>query len=476
MEIVQADIIARCRRLRGDEVFFNTGTDEHGLKVYRKAVEEGKEPQVYVNECAARFQDLKRALNVDYTNFIRTTDPHHIKAAQEFWKRCDENGYIEKKLYKTKYCVGCELEKTESELENGRCIIHPNLEIEIIEEENYFFKFSKFQEPLLGLYRKRPDFVLPAGRFNEIKRFVEGSLQDFSISRLRKKMPWGIPVPGDEDHVIYVWFDALVNYISTLGWPEDEEKFNAFWGTKEEPNAVQIAGKDNLRQQSAMWQAMLLAADLPTSKQILIHGFITSGGSKISKSSGNAADPFELVQKYSTDALRYWLAREIPVFEDGDFSEEKFRERYNGDLANGLGNFAARVLALGVGLQGISKDLKPAGEITEYVERTRKTVSQKTEEFKFHEALAAIWDLVGFGDSYVNKTAPWGIKDLQAKTQVVFNLVVVLDNVAALLQPFLPATAEKITKSMAWDDILQIEKGEVLFPRLSSRNSSTSVF
>ncbi len=239
---------------------------------------------------------------------------------------------------------------------------------------------------------------------------------------------------------MYVWFDALVNYVSALGWPENKKKFADFWGTEAAPNAVQIAGKDNLRQQSAMWQAMLMAAGLPTSRQILIHGFITSGGSKMSKSLGNVADPFFLVQKYGTDALRYWLLREIPAFEDGDFEEEKLRERYNGDLANGLGNFAARVLTLGAGLGKVSEGLKPDAEISGYIEKTKKVVSEKTEGFKFHEALAAIWDLTGFGDSYVNKTAPWGIKDAAEKTQTVFNLVVILDNVAAMLRPFLPGT------------------------------------
>ena len=356
LEIVHADIIARYHRMLGHEVFFNTGTDEHGLKIYRKAQEEGKEPQVYVDEWAARFKKLQQLLNIsDDLHFIRTTDLEHMKAAQEFWRRCDKAGYIYKKVYEAKYCVGCELEKTDSELADGHCPLHPNLELEIINEENYFFKFSAFQKPLLELYEKYPDFVIPASRLKEIRTFVEGGLQDFSISRLKEKMPWGVPVPNDDKQVMYVWFDALVNYISTLGWPNDTKKFEEFWGTKEEPRAVQIAGKDNLRQQSAIWQAMLMAADLPASRHIWIHGFITSNGQKMSKSLGNVIDPAELIEKLkglglsadaAIDAFRYWLAREANTFEDSDYTWEKFVESYNANLANGLGNYVSRLVGL----------------------------------------------------------------------------------------------------------------------------------
>src|SRR3989344_5712143 len=212
LEIVQADVIARYHLLLGEEVFFNFGTDEHGQKIYKKALEEKKDPQKYVDEYAVKFDNLKKALNLSYNNFIRTTDGHHKKAAQEMWKRCIDNGYIAKGVYKAKYCVGCELEKQDSELEVGRCMLHPNLEIEIIEEENYFFKFSLFQKKLLDLYKKFPDFVVPAHRLKEITNFVSSGLEDFSVSRLKEKMSWGIDVPDDDKHVMYVWFDALTNY------------------------------------------------------------------------------------------------------------------------------------------------------------------------------------------------------------------------------------------------------------------------
>lgn len=474
LEIVQADVIARHKKALGYDVFFNTGTDEHGAKVYKKALEEGKNPQEYVDECAAKFDALKSALNLSYTNFIRTTDAHHVAAAQKFWRRCEKNGDIYKKNYQTKYCVGCELEKTESELIDGKCQVHPNLELELIEEENYFFRFSKYQKRLLDLYEKYPDFVAPPHRLTEIKKFVGSGVRDFSISRLKGKMPWGVPVPDDESQVMYVWFDALVNYVSALGWPEDEKKFGEFWGTAENPNAVQIAGKDNLRQQSSMWQAMLFSAGLPPSRQIFIHGFILlGGGQKISKSLGNVVNPLELAEKYGMDALRYYLLREIPAYEDGNFDEDRFRERYNSDLANGLGNFAARVLALaeqniGEGIYASDTGKLLDKEIEDKIAETREGVNKKLDAYKFHEALALIWGLISFGDLYVNEKKPWAIADKKEKQKVILNLLVLLDNISALVFPFMPDTSEKMTNCIVWENgnVLKVKKITQLFPRI----------
>jgi methionyl-tRNA synthetase len=463
LEIVQADVLVRSKRAQGYEVVFNTGTDEHGQKIYEKAAAEGKDPQAYVDEYAAKFDRLKEALDLSYTHFVRTTDPHHVGAAQEFWRRCAASGDIYKKAYKVKYCVGCELEKTDSELVDGKCPIHPNLELQTIDEENYFFRFSKYQQPLLDLYAAHPDFVMPDYRLTEIRNFVAAGLADFSISRLKEKMPWGVPVPGDDDHVMYVWFDALVNYISTIGWPEDGDSFAAFWGTKDAPNAVQVAGKDNLRQQSAMWQAMLLSAGLPNSRQILIHGFVTSGGEKMSKSLGNVVDPFEIVGKYGTDALRYWLLRELPPFEDGDFTWEKFAARYEADLVNGLGNFAARVQAMGEKMGAIPLDSAAVGPDAEAaITRARSEVTAAADAYKWHEALAAISRLLSFGDDYVNKNKPWETKDPKA----IYDLIAILDNAAAMLLPYLPKTSAAITASISnKDGAVSITKTGILFPR-----------
>lgn len=467
LEIVQADVVARFHRARGRDVFFNTGTDEHGIKIYENARAAGKAPQEYVDENTQPFQQLMGALTISEHTFIRTTDANHIVAAQAFWVRCAERGYIEKKLYRMKYCRGCELEKTDSELEDGRCSIHPNLTIEEREEENYFFTFSRFQKELLELYERYPDFVLPAHRLTEIKNFVAAGLRDFSISRLAEKMPWGIPVPNDPTHVMYVWFDALVNYIATVGWPTNAEQFELFWGTQQKPLAVQVAGKDNLRQQSAMWQAMLIAAGLPPSRQIFIHGFITSGGQKMSKSLGNVVDPFEAVRRFGVDTVRYYLLREIPASEDGDFSYEKCAERYTSDLANGIGNFTARVTALAEPL-GIF-DSSVSSAVHEKITQTADAIYESIETFRFHEALGSLWELIRFGDACVNERAPWALSNREEKCAAVRDLVGILEAVRDLVGPFLPTTAEQIASclSVEGNGVRVIKKSGALFPRLS---------
>lgn len=473
LEIIQADAIARYHRMRGHEVVFNTGTDEHGVKIYRKALEEGKEPQAYVDEYAGHFARLKDALDLTYTHFIRTTDPSHKKAAQEFWNRCLANGDIYKKDYAIKYCVGCELEKTDSELKDGACPLHPNLAIEEIREENYFFKFSAYGEKLLAWYQEHPDFVLPASRFTEIKKFVEQGLNDFSISRLKSKMPWGVPVPGDDEQVMYVWFDALVNYVSTLGWPQDTVSFEAFWP------GVQIAGKDNLRQQSAIWQAMLLSAGLSPSQQILIHGFITAEGQKMSKSLGNVVDPFHVVGKYGIDPVRYYLLREVPSGDDGDFSYKNLEARYTSDLANGLGNLVQRVATLVE--NNLDKELifdaqRVAGEQTFKEALDDRRYEETIGSFMLHETLADVWKKIALANIYVNDHKPWALakEDPEKFLTVMIVLVGMINHIAWLLQPFMPGTTQKIfatfglkpERNIADGTRCVVVKGEPLFPRL----------
>lgn len=436
MEIVRADAIARYHALMGEEVFFNTGTDEHGLKIYQKALENNETPQEYTDRYATRFKDLKESLNLSFNSFTRTTDKHHIDAAQEFWKRCDANGDIYKKHYKTKYCVGCELEKTDSELVDGKCPLHPDRELEIIEEENYFFRYSKYQQKLLDLYEKDKEFVLPDFRLNEIKKFVERGLEDFSISRLKEKMPWGIEVPGDADHVMYVWFDALVNYIAAIGWPKDETKFLTWWP------GVQYAGKDNLRQQSATWQAMLMSAGLPNSKKIIINGFITSGGHKMSKSLGNVINPFDIVNEYGTDALRYYLLREISQFEDGDFTLDRFKETYNANLANGIGNLTNRILKMA--------ETYLEKPVTVPERSIPQNFKDAFERFEINKAMDIVWKEIGSMDQYIQESEPFKLikTDKEKAVKIIEELTVRLYTVGRMLNPLLPETSAKIKQAV----------------------------
>lgn len=451
-ELIKADVVARWHKLQGEEIFFNTGTDEHGLKIYQLAEAAGLSPREFCDPYAAIFKDLADKLNISITNFIRTTDEHHVAAAQAFWKRCDENGDIYKKNYKIKYCVGCELEKTESDLVDGCCPFHPNRELEIIDEENYFFRFSKYGEKLLAFYEANPSFVIPNHRFNEIKNFVAGGLQDFSISRLKSKMPNGVPVPGDEEQVVYVWFDALVNYISTLGWPEDEANFKKFWP------GMQVCGKDNLRQQTAMWQAMLMSAGLPNSTQVLVFGFLTANGQKLSKSAGNGVAPFEYIDKYGADTLRYYLLSDILPFEDGDFSEEKLRAKYNADLANGLGNLVARVSNL------LEKNEIATSLAIQTDNAWQKEFISKIENYKFNEALAVLWEKLRGSDEELSLKTPWKMADKEEIANCLKPIAQDILNVAHYLQIFTPQTAIKIIEQFTAS---QIKKGDSLFPRLT---------
>lgn len=456
LEIVEADVLARFQNLKGKEVFFNTGTDEHGLKVYQKAQELGMDPVEYASEKAKNFFGLKELLNLSFNNFIRTTDKHHVMACQEFWKICEGNGDIYKKKYKIKYCVGCEMEKTDSELIDCRCPLHPDKDLEIIEEENYFFRYSKYEKKLLELYEKNPDFVKPSRRFNEIKAFVAGGLQDFSISRLKSKLPWGVPVPGDSQQVMYVWFDALINYISAIGWPDDMEKFNSWWP------GMQLAGKDNLRPQSAMWQVMLMSANIDPSKQIFIDGFINADGQKMSKSLGNVIEPKQMVEKFGIDGTRYLILTGGAFGEDIDVSWEKFTTKFNSDLANGIGNLTSRVVTL---YQKIERNFEFEKDLQKFYKKITLKTENNFKELRLDLELSDILEEVKKLDKYIEENKPWELAKLDNKEsfeKVMEHLVTNLAIIALRLSPFIPETSQKIITA------LENKKTEALFQRIKS--------
>lgn len=438
LEFVRADAIARYKKLIGFDVFFNSGTDEHGMKIFEAAKKAGKTPQEFVDEAFEKFKIQTKSFGMsEDVHFVRTTDESHEKSAQKFWKKVFDNGYIYKKNYKTKYCVGCEEEKTDSDLVDGKCPIHPDRELEIVDEENYFFAFSKFQKPLLDFYEKNLQFVVPDFRYNEVKAFVENGLQDFSISRLKSKMPWGIPVPGDENHVEYVWFDALTNYISTLGWgTDDESDFEKYWVNG---HPTQYCGKDNTRFQAIMWQAMLMSADIQNTFQIVVNGHITAdGGIKMSKSLGNVVDPKELSAEYGVDALRYFLLREVSSFEDSPFTKERFKEAYNANLANGLGNLVSRVMKMA------ENNLEGPVTIPEWEDMSN--YFNWLEKFEITKACDYIWNEIGEMDKFIQDNQPFKVVKTEklAGQKMITDLVVRLYSVARMLNPILPETSTKI--------------------------------
>ncbi|MEI6042193.1 MAG: methionine--tRNA ligase [bacterium] len=409
LEIIRADVIARYKKALGYDVFFNTGTDEHGLKLYEAAKEKVVDIMDYLDEVSAKYRNILTELDIsEDIHFIRTTDEHHKKSAQALWNRVFENGYIYKKNYQTKYCVGCEENKTDSELEEGKCPLHPNRQIELIDEENYFFKLSALQDDLFTLFESNPEIVVPETRLNEMRGFVKRGLEDFSISRLKSKMPWGIDVPGDENQVMYVWFDALTNYISTLGWPENEGDelgdFNKYWvnGTP-----VQYCGKDNTRFQSITWQSMLLAAGLPTTHKIIINGWITGeGGVKMSKSLGNVINPSDICSEFSADALRFFVTKELQPFEDSPFTVSKFKEIYNAHLANGIGNLVSRMMKMATSYEAkLSEDEIMA--VRESVDILNGREDKNIEAFRLDLYVQDIFDEFTKLDQFIQKEAPF---------------------------------------------------------------------
>jgi methionyl-tRNA synthetase len=454
-EIVAADALTRYWRLTGHDVFFNTGTDEHGQKIAQKADEKGESRQAYVDYYANEFKklaDKETGLNLSYGeggNFIRTTNEAHKAAAQEIWKRCAEKGDIYKKKYSGLYCVGCELFYKEDELDENKCCTIHGKPVQEVEEVNYFFRLSNYQT-YLEEYLSQEGVIEPEWRRQEAINFVKQGLEDFSISREKARLDWGVPVPGDEDQVMYVWFDALTNYISTLGWPEEGGNFKKFW---QDGEVIQLAGKDQVRFQSVMWQAMLKSAGVKATDKVVYHGFINSGGQKMSKSLGNVISPYELIARYGTDATRYMLLRHVHPFDDSDVTWEKLDEWYTAGLVNGLGNLVSRVMKMA------ETHLDAPVNISNIPPMTMSTL----DKFKIQEALDTIWKTIQFQDEKITETEPFRLvkEDKAAAVEVIKSLACEVYFVAYYLQPFMPATSATILAAVKAN-----KKPDNLFPRL----------
>lgn len=451
-----ADALARWHKLKGEEVFFLTGTDEHGQKIARSAEIEGTPVKQFVDKNAEKFIRAWKKLNINYSRFIRTTDTDHEKIVQEFVEKIKKDIY--KGTYEGLYCVGCEAYITEKELVNGCCPYHPGKKPELLKEGTYFFKLSKYQKKLLDLYGKNKSYILPRKRANEIINRVKEGLKDLSITRTN--FSWGITFPPDKKHVIYVWFDALLNYITALGWPNGE-KFKKFW-----PADVELLGVDNSWFHCVIWPAMLFSAGIKPARSIFVHGFLTFNGQKISKSLGNVISPEYLVDKYGSDTLRYFICRNFVLGEDGDFSEKALVERNNNELANKLGNLISRVstLAEKYGLEKTENNLIKKLDL--------KKLERLIESYELDKAINEIFSFIDLCNLYVQDNKIW---ETGSKKQL-YELADSIKAIAILLWPFIPSTSEKIAKQfnfkLEWKNIEKplkpgkIKKLDILFKKI----------
>ncbi|MDP2934618.1 MAG: methionine--tRNA ligase [bacterium] len=447
---VAADVLTRFFRIQGNEVFFLTGTDEHGAKVAESAEKLGKNPKVLCDDNSEAYKIAWEKLGIEYDYFIRTTDKIHEEKVVEFLKELKDKNAVYEKEYEGLYCVGCEKFLTEKDLVDGKCPDHKT-EPKKIAEKNYFFKLTNYLGKIEKLISKDQLLIQPEIAKKEVLGLFKQRLEDFSISRQKEKVRWGIDLPFGENQTVYVWVDALLNYCTGNGTKE----FDTYW---EKGKVIHVLGKDILKFHAIFWPAMLLAAGKNIPQREFIHGFFTFNGQKMSKTIGNVIDPSEIVDKFGVDATRYLLLSQFPFGQDGDVKKEKFVEKYNSDLANGLGNLVARVLTL-ANKYGI-KDGKSEKEIEKRIKGVKEVYEKDMQDFRLFEALEEIWKLIGFCDKYIEENKPWQITDKKKLETVLSNLLYCISEIADLIAPFLPETSEKIKNQ------LKTGKSEILFPRL----------
>lgn len=475
LEIIQADVLARKERLKGKEVFFLTGTDEHGTKNYQTAKKQGLTPQEFVDKNAAFFRELTKVMKISNSYFIRTTDQKvHWPGVLEIWKSLAEKGDIYKKKYEGFYCSGCERFITERDLENGKCPNHPTLEIQKIAEENYFFKLSKYSGKIREMVKSDQLEIYPEKWKNDFLGLIEDGLTDVSFSRDKEHLPWGVPVPGDENQILYVWCDALSNYLTGIGYPDD--KYKKYW-----PADIHVVGKDMLRFHAGIWPGMLLGAGIPLPKKIIVHGFLTVNGQKMSKSLGNVIDPIYLAKEYPPDALRYFLIRNIPFGDDGDFSVSEMAERVNNELVSNLANFCYRTLSF---IEKTGSEIRKPGTSKED-NKIMKTVNEKIrlakesfDGFKFDRTIKHILEIGDLGNGYFQEQQPWVLakKDKKRCDEVLAIAANIVRDIIILIRPVTPDFSERIGKQMnlprlGWDDLSEeLKDHKIGKPEIVLRN------
>ncbi|MHA1798254.1 MAG: methionine--tRNA ligase [Candidatus Helarchaeota archaeon] len=487
LEIIQADCLARFYRLLGNDLVFQTGADEHGIKIFNTAMKNNIEVHEFIEKYYQLFIKLYKTLGISNDRYVRTTSEIHKKGASKLWKKMVENGDLYKAHYSGTYCVGCEVYKTANELVDGKCPFHPNRELIQLEEENYFFKLTKYINKLIEIYEKDEILIVPTKRKAEVLSLLKsGELADVSFSRQKAKMPWGIPVPNDEEHVMYVWADALSNYITNIGYEYDEKEFNSIW-----PADIHLIGKDILKFHAIYWPAMLLSANIQLPKKLCIHGFVTLEGGKIGKSIGNVIDPFYLIDKYTVDGFRFYILKNIPSNDDGSFREKDLVENYNNSLADDLGNLVLRVFSF------IQKDFnKQVPKLHELTEEDKNFIGNfnfveelkdHVDNFRLNRALDRVWEFVKETNKYINETEPWKIKKqgkIERYSTVLYILYEALRVISIYIQPFTPIISERIqriigcTSSMDFSDVSfkrnttgKIGEKEILFPKISMKKT-----